>query len=113
MSTAIWSAPFGDFDSETNDSALGTAASFDRDRPPLGSFVFGPAFDGTCFIIKDNLLYYCKPKQPEAWPTNFFIEIDVPEFPGKTGLFHNSQPHYFTTRDIYYIQGTGAGLFQP
>ena len=106
-------APLDDFDTAIANGALGTEVSTTRDRPPLGSFVFGPAYDGTCFIIKDNLLHYCKPKQPEAWPALFFIEVDVNEFPGKTGVFHNGQAHYFTTRDIFYIQGTGNGVFQP
>ncbi len=108
-----YTTPLDDFDTITGDGALGAEVKTTRDRPPLGSFVFGPAFDGTCFIIKDNLLYYCKPKQPEAWPALFFVEVDVNEFPGKTGVFHLGQPHYFTTRDIFYIQGTGDGLFQP
>ena len=111
MSTST--APLADFDTSIADGGLGFQLKTDRDRPPLGSFIFGPAFDGTCFIIKDNLLYYCKPKQPEAWPALFFVEVDVNEFPGQTGVFHNGQPHYFTTRDIFYIQGTGDGLFQP
>ena len=106
-------APLDNFDTSISDGALGTTVKTDRDRPPLGSFVFGPAYDGTCFAIKDNLLHYCKPKQPEAWPALFFVEVDVTEFPGLTGVFHNGQPHYFTTRDIFYIQGTGDGLFQP
>ena len=105
--------PFGQFDSFTGDGGLGAEVKIDRDRPPLGTFTFGPAYDGTCFIIKGNRLYYCKPKQPEAWPSLFYIEVDQPEFPGKTGVFHNGQPHYFTTKDIFYIQGTGQGLFQP
>ena len=111
MST--YTAPFDDFDTEISDGSLGGEVSTDNDRPPLGSFVFGPAYDGTCFIIKDNLLYYCKPKQPEDWPELNFVEVDVTEFPGQIGVFHNGQPHYLTTRDIFYIQGTGSGLFQP
>ena len=106
-------APLDNFDTSISDGGLGAKVKTDRDRPPLGSFVFGPAFDGTCFIIKDNLLFYCKPKQPEAWPALFFIEVDVNEFPGKTGVFHGGQPHYFTTRDIFLILGQGNGLFQP
>ena len=55
--------PFDDFDTAVSDGSLGSAVSIDRDRPPLGSFVFGPAYDGTCFILKANLLYYSKPKK--------------------------------------------------
>ena len=111
MST--YTTPFGDFDTVTGDGALGTEVSRTRDRPPLGSFTFGPAYDGTCFIIKDNLLYYCKPKQPEAWPELYYVEVGPPQFPGVTGLFHGGQPHYFTKNHIWMIQGTGAGVFYP
>jgi len=103
----------GDIDSCTKDGALGTEVLINRNRPPLGTFVFGPAYDGTCFVIKDNRLYYCKPKQPESWPELFYIEVGSPQNPGVTGTFHNGQPHYLTNHDIYYIQGTGEGLFNP
>jgi len=111
MSTST--APLDGFDTSISDGALGTEVSITNNRPPLGSFVFGPAYDGTCFIIKDNLLYFCKPKQPEAWPALNFIEVGVPQFPGITGVFFNGQPHYFTKNNIWFIQGTGAGLFNP
>lgn len=104
---------FGDFDTFFGDGALGAEVAIDRDRPPLGSFVFGPAYDGTCFILKDNLLYHCKPKQPEAWPALFFVEVSTPQFPLKTGLFYNQQPYVFTSNEIYYIAGTGSGAFLP
>lgn len=105
--------PIGSFDSSLPDGALGTEVSIDHDRPPLGSFVFGPAYDGTVFIIKDNRLYYSKPKQPEYFPELNYIEVSTPQFPGKTGVFHNSQPYYLTSNEIFYIQGTGEGTFFP
>jgi hypothetical protein len=105
--------PLGTFDSNTGDGGLGSSVLTNNDRPPLGAFAFGPAYDGTCFIIKDNRLYYSKPKRPEAWPSLYYIEVGAPQFPGKTGVFHGGQPHYFTQNEIYYIQGTGDGLFQP
>ncbi len=105
--------PLGDFDSNGPDVALGEVVDFQRDRPPLGSFVIGPTFDGYCFIIKDNRLYFCLAKQPEAWPALNFIEVDAPEWPGKTGVFHNGQLHYLTVKDIWGIQGTGQNSFQP
>lgn len=97
----------------TTDANLGTQLATDHDRPPLGSFVLGPTYDGTAFIIKDNLLYYCKPKQPEYWPTTYFIEVSPVQFPGKSLVFHNGQPYFLTTEEIYYIQGTGNGTFFP
>lgn len=109
MST--FTAPIATFDSNLADGLLGGEVQIDHDRPPLGSFVFGPAYDGTCFILKDNLLYYCKPKQPEYWPSLYFIEVGQPQFPLKTGLFYNQQPYVFTKNEIYYIAGTGNGTF--
>ena len=102
---------FGDFDTFFGDGTLGSKVATNRDRPPLGSFVFGPAFDGTCFILKDNFLYYCKPKQPEAWPALFFLEVTTPQFPLKTGVFYNQQPYVFASNEIYYVAGTGDGTF--
>lgn len=100
-------------DTNTADSALGDLIETDRDRPPLGSIVLGPNYDGTCFILKDNLLYYCKPKQPEYWPSDYYIEVSQLQFPLKTGVFHEGQPYCLTADDIYYIQGTGHGTFFP
>jgi len=111
MST--YTQPFGDLDTQTVDASLGGEVLITQDRPPTGSFVFGPAFDGTCFILKDNLLYYCKPKQPERWPALFFVEVTTRQFPLKTGLFYNQQPYVFSTNEIYYIAGTGDGAFLP
>jgi hypothetical protein len=108
-----YTTPIDDFDSTLPDSFLGPEVARDHDRPPLGSFVFGPAYDGTCFILKDNLLYYCKPKQPEYWPALFFVEVSPPQFSLKTGLFYNNQPYVLTTNEIYYVAGTGDGTFLP
>lgn len=105
--------PLGEFDLSRPDSGLSVLLQEDHDRPPLGTFVFGPAYDGTCFIIKNHRLHYCRPKEPEHWPALFFIEVSTPQFPGVTGLFHNGQPYYFTAIEIYYIQGTGNGTFLP
>lgn len=113
ISGATVTQPADNFDNGEADADLGDLIEDDHDRPPLGSFVFGPAYDGTCFIIKDNLLYYCKPKQPEYWPALYFIEVSTPIFPGKTMVFHNAQPYYLTADEIFYIQGTGHGTFFP
>lgn len=113
VTDSVYSAPFDDMDSVQADSALGDLIANDHDRPPLGSFVFGPAYDGTCFILKDNLLHYCKPKQPEYWPSLYYIEVSTPQFPLKTGVFHNGQPYVFSKNEIFYIQGTGDGTFFP
>lgn len=101
------------FDLTQDDADLGDLVESDHDRPPLGTYCFGPAYDGTCFILKDNLLHYCKPKQPEYWPGLYYIEVSTPQFPGITGLFHNGQVYYLTKTEIYYVQGTGDGTFLP
>ena len=106
-----YTTPIDDFDSSLPDGFLGTEIAIDHDRPPLGSFVFGPAYDGKCFILKDNLLHYCKPKQPEYWPALFFIEVSPQQFPLKTGLFYNQQPYVFASNEIYYVAGTGNNTF--
>lgn len=111
--TPVYSQPFSVFDSTLADGDLGDLIETDHDRPPLGDYVTGPAFDGTCFIIVGNLLYYCKPKQPEYWPALYFIEVSPPQLPGKLVVFHNGQPYFLTANEIYYIQGTGAGAFFP
>lgn len=95
------------------DSELGDIVQEDHDRPPLGSFVFGPAYDGTCFVLKDNLLYYCKAKQPEYWPALYFIEVSTKQHPLITGLFHNGQTYVFSKVDMFFIQGSGPGQFHP
>jgi len=108
-----YSTPMDDFNTDTPDALLGRLLHTDHDRPPLGSFVFGPAYDGTCFIIINNLLHYCRPKEPEHWPALFFIEVGPPQLPGVTGVFYNAQPYYFTANEIYYIAGTGNDTFFP
>ncbi len=100
-------------DTNTADSALGTEVATNHDRPPLGTFVAGPNYNGTCFILKDNLLHYCLQKQPEYWPSTYFIEVSAPQFPLKTMVFYNGQPHVLTKNKIYQIQGTGNNTFFP
>lgn len=101
------------FVSSQGDSDLGDLLETDHDRPPLGTVVFGPAFDGTCFILKDNLLYYCKPKQPEYWPALYFIEVGPPQFPLKSAVIHNGQIYALSGIEMFYIQGTGQNTFLP
>lgn len=100
-------------DTNTTDTALGSEAPDDHDRPPDGTVIFGPTFNGTIFIIYDNLLYYCKPKQPEYWPTTYFIEVSTIDIPLKAGCFFNGQPYVASKRDIHLIQGTGHDSFFP
>ena len=100
-------------DTNTADGSLGGEAATDHNRPPLGVYVAGPNFNGTCFIVKDNLLYFCLPKQPEYWPTLYYIEVSPPQFPGQCLVFYNGQPYYITKNEIYQISGTGQATFFP
>jgi len=101
-------------DTNTADTALGTEVNWtNHNRPPLGTIVLGPNYDGYVFILKDNLLYYCLPKQPEYWPEDYYIEISSKQFPLKAGGFLDGQLCVASLVEIYGIQGTGAGTFAP
>lgn len=100
-------------DTDTADGDLGSEVATDHDRPPLGSYVLGPNYNGTCFIAKDNLLYYCLPKQPEYWPATYYIEAAPPQFPIQCVVFYDGAPYCLTKHHIIHIQGTGHESFFP
>lgn len=100
-------------DTNTADASLGNTVVETHDRPPLGSFVAGPTYNGTLLMIYNNLMYYCLPKEPEHWPSTYYIEVSPPQFPGKAIVFYNGQPYYLTKNKIYYIQGSGHNTFFP
>lgn len=100
-------------DTNTADSALGDEVETDHDRPPLGSMVIGPTYNGISFILKDNLLYFSKAKQPEYWPATNFIEVSTPQFPLKSAAFQNGQLYCFNKNEIFFIQGIDASSFFP
>ncbi|HAX95800.1 MAG TPA: hypothetical protein DCY35_04660 [Prolixibacteraceae bacterium] len=83
------------------------------DLPVAGTVLFGPNYNGTCFMIYNNLLYYCLSKRPENWPNTYWIEVSTKDFPLKAGTFYNGQPFVANTRDIFLIQGTGHLSFFP
>lgn len=97
----------------TSDAALGSEVAIDHNRPPAGTVVAGPSFNGYVFMIKDNLLYYCKPNQPEYWPSDYYIEVCPPQETLKAIQIHNGVPYVISTEDIYMIQGSGATSFFP
>jgi hypothetical protein len=100
-------------DTSTVDVDLGAEVAIDHDRPPLGSIVSGPVYNGLCFIAKDNLLYWCKAKQPEYWPALNFIEVGSPQFPIKCIINYDSQVYVLTENQIWWIQGTTGSAFNP
>jgi len=95
------------------DSQLGAEVEIDHDRPPLGSVVAGPNYDGSCFIILNNNLYYCKPKQPEYWPALYYIEVSRPDDGLMAVTYVGSQAFCASSSQIYQIQGTGVASFFP
>ena len=99
-------------DTSTSDTSLGTSIETDHDRPPLGSLVTSPLYNGIVFIAKDNLLHYSKTKQPEYFPALNFIEVGSPTFPIKTLLTFNGALFALTNEQIWAIQGTKQGSFQ-
>lgn len=101
------------FDLSTADANLGSEVHSDHDRPPQGSFVAGPSYNGTLFIIKDNKLHFSKPKEPEYFPSSYYIDVSPPQYPGKAIVFWNNQPMVLTKTKIYYISGTTASDFLP
>jgi hypothetical protein len=101
-------------DSSNADSALGSEASWtNHERPPLGNVVLGPNFNGTCFILKDNNLYYCLPNQPEYWPSTYYVEVSSKQYPCVAGAFLDGTLYVATAIEIYQISGSGAGTFFP
>jgi len=100
-------------DTNTADGSLGDAVETDHDRPPLGTFVIGPNFNGVCFILKDNRLYFCKAKQPEYWPTTYYVEVGTLQNPCISATFYGGQLYVLTKYRIFHIQGTGPTTFFP
>jgi len=101
------------YDSNAADTSLGELVETNHSRPPTGEFVIGPNYNGTAFIIDNKNLYYCKPRQIEYWPTDYYIEVSTEQFPLQIAVFFNGQPYCLSKNEIYYIQGTGHNTFQP
>lgn len=100
-------------DGSTTFADLGGALHTNHNRPPIGTYVDGPNYNGTLFIIKDNLLYFCLAKQPDYWPTTNFIEVSPIDIAGQLIVFHAGQPYYLSKHKIYLIQGSGVNTFFP
>lgn len=101
------------YDDSTLDADLGDELAIDHDRPPLGTIVAGPDFNGYCFMAVGNLLYFCKAKQPEYWPTDYYIEVGPPQNPIKALQIFNGQLYVLSQSEIYAVQGTGFDSFFP
>jgi hypothetical protein len=97
----------------TSDDSLGSEVETDHDRPPLGTVVFGPAYNGYLFILKDNRLYFSKNLRPEYWPPNYYIEVGPSQYDLKSIRFHNGVAYVQNAHEIYEIQGTTFDTFFP
>jgi len=103
----------GTIASSTADSALGSLGPTDHDRPPAGTAVIGPNYDGACFILKSNLVHFCAAKQPEYWPPTYYVEAGSIDFPLQAGCFWNGQLYVASKHEIYQIAGTGPQTYFP
>jgi hypothetical protein len=97
----------------TSDTSLSITAPSNHDRPVAGSFTLGPNFNGTCFILFKNYLYFCLPKQPEYWPATYYVEVSPIQEPLIAGIFYTGQLYLATKNSIYSVPGAGAQTFFP
>lgn len=101
-------------DTNTADASLGAQESATHDRIPIGiNQVLGPFYNGVVFGITSNRLYYCSTQQPEYWPTNNYIEVGARQRPLTCLINYLGQAYAFSSKSLWYIQGTGAGVFHP
>ncbi len=94
------------FDDNNTDSELGTLLHTDHNRPPAeGTYVMGPTANGTVFLLKQHRAYYCKPQQPEYWPSTYYVDVCSVQYPLVCGVFYDTRPYLFDARTIYYLAG--------
>lgn len=97
-------------DTNTADTALGAELHSDHDRPPTGEVAAGPFYNGTVFVADGNKLYYSKPKQPEYFPANNYIEVGPPQYPILSMVSYDGNLYCLTKIRIWLIQGTGTAF---
>ena len=95
-----------DYADNLGDTSLGTTAPEDHNRPPAGTFVFGPSQNGTIFLLKDHRCHYNKPQRPEYWPSTYYVDVSSVQYPLVCGCFYDGLPYLFDRRNIYYLAGT-------
>lgn len=93
-------------DDDHTDSELGTLLHYDHNRPPEdGTFIMGPTTNGTLFLLKQHQAHYCKPQQPEYWPSTYYVDVSSVQYPLVCGVFYDTRPYLFDARTIYYLAG--------
>jgi hypothetical protein len=91
---------------------LGNAVETDHNRVPDNvTALSNEPVNGYLFASVGHKVYFCKPQQPEYWPTNYFIEVGTPQFPVRSIQIWNGQPYAITTDEVWQIQGTGFESF--
>ena len=100
-------------DTDTADTSLGTALHTDHDQIPDCAYVSGPTFDGILFAAYKGDLYFCKSKQPEYWPSSYYVRVTNPALPGKCIVFWNENPYYLTISGIYQAVRVSDTSFVP
>lgn len=93
------------------DEDLGAEVLTNHDRPPLGTQVIGPSLGGQLYILKDNLLYYCLPQQPEYWPDNYYLEVTPPQFPIKAACFFGGNLYLASEHEIFLVSGSSSASY--
>lgn len=96
------------------DSLLGAIVETDNDRPPAtATVVMGPVFNGYCFALDANLLYYSKANKPESWPALNYVEVGAPQFELTAAVFAGGILYVMNRTEMYSVQGTGSASFFP
>jgi hypothetical protein len=94
------------------DEDLGAEVEYDHDPPPSGiSILFGPNYEGVLFALVDNKVYWSKAKQPEYWPTSYWIEVSGPDYPLVSATVSGTQFYVASEQDLYQIQGSSSSTF--
>lgn len=96
------------------DEELGALVETDHNPPPSGAhLVIGPSNDGYLMLVVGNLLYYSKPKQPEYWPTDYYIDLCPPDETVLAYRFFSGVLYLVTDRDVYQVTGSSPTSFFP
>jgi hypothetical protein len=96
------------------DEGLGDEVEEDHDRLPDDVVaVLGPDYNGYLFALTGNSVYFSKPKQPEYWPSTYFVEVASPDDELVGGCLYEGKVYVFTRDKAYEISGTGYQSFFP
>lgn len=92
-------------------NAAGTAAPNDLDPPPANITCLGGPSNGYLFAGVGHRLFFCKPMEPEYWPTDYYIEVGAPQFPITAIVEMNTAIFIVTTTSIWQLYGSNPDTF--